>query len=267
MSVRSPVIVTGAPRSGVRLLCALLDAHPALASGPDLPILVTLLQQWQELQRTLGANHAQHFHLGADRVREAFRSAFAGMVEPRLQAEGKRRFVVNSFASTICLDAWNAVFPDCRVIVVVRDPRAVVASLLGCRWRDPRSGRPLPCTVDAFAAARLWAHSTAIALQTGKAAAAAGRLMLLRYEDLCGAPREVLRRMADFIGESPTAPIVRPGSAQQVTASVDNPHPPLRPGPVSRRRPDSTMRSRTAIAVARVPPFVAPLASKLGYSV
>jgi hypothetical protein len=262
MTPRDPLIITGAPRSGVRLLAAILDSHPALASGPDLPILVTLLQQWREFRRSLRDNHERHFKLSSEHVQGAFREAFAGMVGPRLAAVGKRRFVVNSFASTVCLDAWSTVFPGCRMILVVRNPRDVVASLLGCRWLDPRSGGPLRCTVDALAAARLWADSTTIALQTGSAAARAGRLMLLRYEDLCRAPTEALNRVAGFIGEVAFDPVVSASSAELVSQSLDYPHPPLRLGPVAAR---TGLRLPAGALGRRIAPTVAPLAARLGY--
>ncbi len=235
-----PVIVTGAPRTGVRLLASILDAHPALASGPDLPILTTMVQQWRQIDGELGVNHARHHGVSPAAGGEAFRHAALQLFAPRLERAGKRRFVVQSFTAAVLLDSFAALFPDARFVLMTRDAGDIARSLLRCDWRDAR-GEPLPYTRDAAAAARAAAQFTAVASLGTPPLAAAGRLIVLSYEALCSDPRAAMERLANFLGEAPPEPRVRPASARLVTQATDNPHPPLRIGPVdaaslSRRR-------------------------------
>ncbi|HEX7061984.1 MAG TPA: sulfotransferase [Woeseiaceae bacterium] len=226
-----PVIVTGAPRTGVRLLASLLDAHPALASGPDLPILTTMVQQWRQIDGELGANHERHYGVTRAASREAFRAAALKLFAPRLERAGKRRFVVHSFTAAVLLDSFAALFPDARFVLMTRDAVDIARSLMRCHWRDAR-GEPLPYTRDAAAAARAAAQFTAVAALATPPLAAAGRLMFLAYEALCTDPADAMARLGDFLGEAPPAPRVRAASARLVARSPDNPHPPLRVGPV-----------------------------------
>jgi hypothetical protein len=84
---------------------------------------------------------------------------------------------------------WLAqTFPDATFIHIIRDPRAVVASLRRAGWhRIPRR------------AARFWRHRV-------RAGRAAGhtidpyRYMEIRYEDLVSHPDQSLKRLCDFCG-------------------------------------------------------------------
>jgi hypothetical protein len=89
-------------------------------------------------------------------TRSAFRAAICSLLAPRLAAVGKPRFVIQSFAAALSLDALAALFPNARFLLMVRDPRAVAGSLLRCDWRNPRDGQRLPYTRDPVAGTRLW---------------------------------------------------------------------------------------------------------------
>lgn len=237
-----PVIVTGAPRTGVRLLATILDGHPALASGPDLPIVATLVRQWRQIEGELGANHRRHHGVSPEASRGAFRAAALKLLAPRLRLTSKRRFVLHSFAAALLLDAFAAMFPAARIVFMVRNPDEVARSLLRCDWRDARDGRFLPYTRDPATAARFITDFTALASQSAPGLQAAGRLMTLSYEQLCSAPRAAMAGLGAFLGEAAPEPRVLRDSALLVTRSPDNPHPPLRIGAVdsasvARRQP------------------------------
>ncbi|HEX2140408.1 MAG TPA: sulfotransferase [Woeseiaceae bacterium] len=231
-AVPDPVIVTGPPRTGVRLLAAILDGHPALASGPDLPVVATLVQQWRQIDAELGINHDRHHGIPPEASREAFRAAAMKLFATRLQLAGKKQFVLQSFAAALLLEPFAALFPKARFIFMTREPAGTARSLLRCDWRDARSGEPLPYTRDPAAAARFSSDFLSLALRSTPALQAAGRLITLSYEELCSEPRASMERVGAFLRSSAPEPRVLPASAMLVTKSSDNPHPPLRAGAV-----------------------------------
>jgi hypothetical protein len=260
-----PIIIAGPPRTGVRLLAAILDGHPSFASGPELPFLLTMAHQWRDIETTLGANHARHYQLSSMQTRENFRSSMLRLVVPRAASAGKARFVYHSFGAAVSLDVLAELFPDARFVVMLRDPRAVASSLLRCDWRNPQDGTPLPYTRDAGAAAKLWTDFMGLALRSVPALEAGRRLMLLRYEELCAHPAASLERLGGFLGASPPPARVGMESARVVTATLGDPHPALRAGDLDSR---SVGAWRTALepgAVARVEQATATLRSRLGY--
>ncbi|HWM28576.1 MAG TPA: sulfotransferase [Woeseiaceae bacterium] len=231
-TAKDPIILTGAPRTGVRLLAAILNGHPKLASGPDLPFIATLVQQWHRIESDLGTNHERHYGVPVDASRAAFRNAALKFFAPRLRCTGKERFVLQSFAAAVLLEPFAELFPNARFVLMIRDPRDIVRSLLRCDWRDVRDGRPLPYTQDPAAAARFSSDFVNAAMRCSTTLEASGRLMTLPYEELCSEPRLVMARLGAFLNESAAEPFVTPESAMLVTESPDNPHPPLRAGAV-----------------------------------
>jgi Sulfotransferase family len=226
----APIFVCGTPRSGVRLLAALLDGAPHLASGPELPFVLTMAQQWRDIEATLGRNHERHYGLTPSQVRAAFSSAILQLVTERLAATGKARFVFQSFGITLLLNTFAALFPMAKFLLCVRDPRDAVCSLLRCDWRDPRSGARLPYTLDAGVAARFLNDFMQLALPAVSELLAANRLSMIRYEALCTQPVEQLHVLAQFVRQAAPPHVVGKDSAALAVASHNNEHPPLRAG-------------------------------------
>lgn len=256
-----PVIVTGAPRTGVRLLAAILDGHPALASGPDLPIIATLVQQWHEIHLNLAEHHERNHRLAPDRSRAAFREAVLKLFAPRLESTGKQQFVLQSFTAVALLDKFASLFRDARFILTVRDPRAVARSLLQCDWRDVRTGEALAYTRDPVAAARFTAHHLASALQKPTELQSEGRLMVLHYERLCADPDGAMAQVGSFLDEAVPQPFVSHSSAELVTRSTDNPHPVLRSGAVD----TTSLRQRKPLELGPMTAAIEQLRWSLGY--
>ena len=145
---KDPVIVTGAPRTGVRLLAAILDGHPRIASGPDLTLVAALAGQWRRIDSELAHNHAEHHAIPPEASRAAFRAAAMELLTPRLRQSGKERFALQTFTAAVIPEVLASMFPEARFVLMVRNPRDVALSLLQCDWRDVHSGRPLPYTRD-----------------------------------------------------------------------------------------------------------------------
>jgi hypothetical protein len=262
-AAEAPVIVAGAPRTGVRLLAAILDAQPTLASGPDLTCLVTIVRQWHEIDATLGGNHARHHGLDREATAAAFRATVCRIVAPRLALAGKCRFVLQSFAAVVCLDRFAELFPAARVVVTVRDPLDALDSMLDCDWHEPGGGRRLPCTTEPALAAAAVAEATCAALRSARPLLESGRAMLLRYEDLCRDPRGSARALGRFLGERIATPRVEADSAVSVTLSTDYRHPPLRVGPVHAQCIGRGRRWRERADLAAT---LGPLRRGLGYA-
>jgi hypothetical protein len=260
-----PVVICGTLRSGVRLLASILDGHPLLGSGPELTFMVTMARQWQEMRATLGENHARHYGLSHEDVRARFRASALEILMPRILQAGKSRFVLHSFAASVSLEPFAELFPEAKIVLMLRDPRDVARSLLGCDWRNPRDGLPLPYVKDAAAAAKLWSDFTELAMRSVPALEARRRLIRLRYEDLCLRPQETMDRLGEFLGLEPPRPAVDAASAAAVTASLGNPHPLLRAGAVDDR---SVGLGRTALNqrdLAAVEAATLALRQRLGY--
>lgn len=82
-------------------------------------------------------------------------------------------------------------FPSARFIYIVRDPRAVTASLLKKNWAPK----------NAFACAKLWVEHNSIPAKTSEKLRLENRLHEVRYEDIVRDPVACLLAIYAFIGE------------------------------------------------------------------
>src|SRR5690606_7439082 len=116
--LEQPILVIGAVRSGTQLLARVLAAHPDLAYI-DEPTLT-----WRR-----GNGHLPHemFPVSAARpeVVRSIRERFREMCE----AQGGSRILEKSPANTLRLGFVRQVFPDARLLHLVRDGRDVAVSV------------------------------------------------------------------------------------------------------------------------------------------
>lgn len=261
-----PVFVCGPPRSGVRLLATILDGHAALGSGPELPFIVTMAQQWRDLDETLGINHERNYGLERDASRRAFRKAILQLFAERLRRAAKGTFVYHSFAAALCMDTLGRVFPQAKFVVTMRDPRAIASSLLRCGWRNPRTDEPLPYTLNVAAGAQFVTDFAQAAMRAASAPVLQDRVMVLRYEDLCRRADEVLAMLARFLSIAAIRPMVSARAAAGIVGPPEAAHPALRSDTIDL---ESVARWRSQLSAADVDAIesiAAPVFRAFGYA-
>jgi hypothetical protein len=192
-----PIFVGGCPRSGTTLLRAILDSHPSIACGPELRAFPTLASLSADTRRVMGETLASHYHLSAGDLDGAFARLMMSFLEPLRARSGKPRVAEKTPANALHFGELARLFPQAHFVQIVRDARDVVSSLLGMTWTDDRTGRRLPITVDAGAAARAWREHVI----GGRAVAGSACYLELRYERLVSETEDQLRALFAFLGE------------------------------------------------------------------
>ncbi len=115
--------------------------------------------------------------------------------------------------NALTLPVWLSIYPNARVLHVVRDGRAVALSLAE---RDD---------LEVSFALSLWAHYAARA-ESAMESLPEGRRMSVRFEDLAASPTEALARLYTFAGLSTAAPldeIARDIRSERATAPLADP--------------------------------------------
>ncbi len=206
---RSPIFITGAPRSGTTLCAQILNAHSQVTIFDEINVL-ELYDVHRRLRRAIAA--------GVTPPEPVLHGAFGKFIRRRIkhrpladlatQYETCREFIAALLPQASNIGLWGEkmpsyferihsikfVFPESIVIFLVRHPAAVIASYL--RYRDT---------------AERTEHDYWI---TGSAGNAIGRLEeaaksflknraschVLRYEDLAGNPRAAATALCHVLG-------------------------------------------------------------------
>lgn len=199
-----PVFIGGCPRSGTTLLAAMLGVGGDRLTIPEAVFKLRWLSQGGDDSVELPRVLAQ---LERDRGFQSWRVALPapGDAPPRARLADLLQALVLDFGATagkpaphLWIDhtpgnirhtiALAAAFPEAQFINLVRDVRAVAASILPLDWG--------PNTV--WEAGPWWATHVALGLAAERRLP--GRVHTVRFEDLVTRPRPVLEEVCRFLG-------------------------------------------------------------------
>ncbi len=184
-----PFFLLGFPRSGTTLLDRMLSAHPAVESIEEQETLA-------DAQRDFVLAHG-----GLDRLRhitEAVRSGYVDAYRRRVADAGAGRspVVLDKLPlHSIFLPVISAVFPDARVIFVIRDPRDVC---LSCFMQRFELNTAMAHFLDLELTAEYYVAVMELALDSLDRLPI--RHLRVRYEDLVTDPAPNLRDLIGFMG-------------------------------------------------------------------
>jgi hypothetical protein len=228
----SPIFIVGPSRSGTTLVRSILNEHPAVSIAPE-------THYFDDLRPRLGARAraplaeadarvVERYFLGLDERfygqeagperstpdpgelrREALilggtaDAYFEAFCRKRMRVLVKSRWGEKTPRHVFRIAEMLSVWPEAKVVCLVRDPRAVVAS-----YRDWKRGKPDSTAPDRFRATRsyhpvlssLLVKSAVEASQQARRRFGAERILLLRYEELVTEPEPSVRALAEWIG-------------------------------------------------------------------
>ena len=212
----APIFVVGAPRSGTTLLTRVLDGHPDVAIADELIFYDIILEARsvvpdldtpERIDAFFGLlpkmDHVRYWS-GLDEVLAETRRRlladphptygrfFLLLMEIHAERQGARRYGDKTPWNVRHLDLIVTNFPNARIIHLVRDPRANVAS----RRKLPRT------STDVLTNAVKWKLDIQAARRFAAGPlATAANYMEVRYEDLVTDLEPHARRICSFIGE------------------------------------------------------------------
>jgi hypothetical protein len=188
--------VVGCRRSGTTLVRAILHSHPLIAVPPESRFLLALapeptrpLEPARLVEALADHDGFARWQLRRPAVAASFRDepprtyadAMRRLYGMWAEARGKPRYADKTPDHVLRIGAVTALFPDARVVHVVRDGRDVAASFMELGW------------VDSIEKAALhWRHRVLTGREAG-ALLPSSRYHEVRYEDLVERPEPTLR--------------------------------------------------------------------------
>lgn len=190
------LFLMGTPRSGTTWLQLMLASAPEVASANETHLFSNytprLFREWDRRRNSNSSRAIGLHHLVTEEQYLSFVRDFASQALATIAARKPGASVILEKTPQNAL-VWRdiaRIFPDALFLHLVRDPRAVVASL--CAAREWSRGNWIPNTITGQC--RLWSNHVTSASE----AKITGRYHEVRYEDL----REpaTLSRIFSFLG-------------------------------------------------------------------
>lgn len=192
------IFVGGCPRSGTTLVQRILDCHPEIYGGPEFIFVSRIVDLFKDIRETIRLGGSIDAILDEEDLIHAFRRLLADLLLPKLQAE-EVSYLSEKTPDNVLAFAWlEECAPEAKKMMVVRDPRDVVSSMLevGRRQRS-RTGWALNCLRDPLAAVNYMNQH----LKAGLALAESSpNCLVIYYEDVVSDPLAVANVMYRFIG-------------------------------------------------------------------
>jgi Flp pilus assembly protein TadD len=248
----SHAFLLGFPRSGTTLTEQILASHPSVVTLEERDTLADAVERLMPRSGNLA-----ELENAPERVLSHYRELYWQRVRNYgANPEGKL-FVDMAPMSTVKLPLIARLFPDARILFVVRDPRDVVLSCFRRRFGiNPTTYEflTLEGAAEFYSAvmrlAFLWRESLSIPLHE------------VRYENLVDNPREELTSLCNFLGlgwndsmlkfsERSKLDVITTVSASQIARGLN--------------REGIGQWRRYADALTRVAPVLAPWVAKFGY--
>lgn len=193
---QQPVFLVGFPRSGTTLMEQLLDAHPDFSSSREQPVLSWLVNLLQE--RNPGREYpALLDSLTEDEIVQ-LRADYRQRIATELpDASHTRCFVDKLPLNIVDLLVVRRVFPEAKVLVMLRDPRDACLSAFAQTFQPNRA---MVQFLSLEGSARLYSAVMDLWLQLRTMPGL--QYLEVHYEDLTVELVPVMQRVLEFLGSA-----------------------------------------------------------------
>lgn len=197
----TPLFVVGCPRSGTTWIQRMLLELDGVVGGPEthfFPAFASTFQAYRD-SASEGKKVGLGWYLEEDELLRELRRIWVVLMAPLVEhAESPQVLLEKTPNHVRFAQEVHSLLPEARFLHVIRDGRAVVASLLAASKSWGRAWAP--SSVDD--AIRMWSRDVRAGLEARELVGDA-QYLEIRYEDVHAQPLESLRRIARFAGLDP----------------------------------------------------------------
>jgi len=225
LSLKSPIFIMGPGRSGTTLVRKILSAHSRITIAPETQFIkwadqrenisgapVDFKKFWREYTSWI---RFKYLEIDPDRCLQlmniqenrTIQDVFTSVLIAYGEKTGKDRFGEKSPSHVRYLPTLLDWYPDARIIIMQRDPRAVIASRLGTPWVEKRTS-PVSFQNGFFTNSRFyelilgvkrWKNIFETIVPKWKTDS---RIHVVAYEELVRNPEKEVSSICSFIGET-----------------------------------------------------------------
>ncbi|MBT0585683.1 sulfotransferase family protein [Alteromonas oceanisediminis] len=199
----APVFIVGSQRSGTTMLRLMLNSHSDLLVPFEFDFLSVaktysdkMLNSSEQVEAFNALKNEYYAKKGgvldevnweSRDVSLSFSELFCSSMDAAAKIKGKQYWAIKTPGYHTKMDQLWRLFPDCKIVHIVRDGRAVAASQQNISWGDK----------DIIRIAKNWSHDIEMAHRMG--AMIPNNYLEVRYETLVKDPEKTLLSISRFL--------------------------------------------------------------------
>lgn len=206
------IFVGGVPRSGTTLVQNMLDSHPEVTGGPEFLHLPDIIGLRDRLNKSVARGHI-NFYCSSAQVDARLARLIEDFLLPVLAKSDAKYLSEKTPENVLVFRELLDLFPKARFLFVIRDPRAVVASMIKVKQKHLQKHERPPAFLRS-----VWANIAYIKKCNGAGFSALQsvpeRVLPVVYEDLVRDPEAGTRRISEFLGIPWSEKMLKPGDVE-----------------------------------------------------
>jgi protein-tyrosine sulfotransferase len=221
-----PILIFGVPRSGTTLLRTILNAHPAIACGPEVPWLARHQEaSIQALSQALTEGEyslVHNFGVPPWQVRRRIRELIDGLFTDFAATQGKARWAHKTPDDCLYAGFFTQLFPDAKYLHIERHPLDVALSTARISthrrgvspWHENQLLIAPGCALanNLFNAALRWRSWN----ERLRAALRETDCHHFAYEEMVTAPEKTFADLFNFLGETFSPELLEYGKSSAI---------------------------------------------------
>lgn len=199
------IFIGGAPRSGTTLLQRIFAAHPEISGSQEFAYTQELMDTRRRMLSSIKTGHINKI-VDQETLDATFYDFFSKIFLSKMQKDGKRLFSEKTPFNAMVFGDLRELFPKSKHILILRDPRDIVSSMLKVGEKYRKNSELPPDFVRSTRAAimfinRLWDSALNHAEKDKNT-------LVVYYEDLVQDPKLISQKICDFLGVNFTSEMI-----------------------------------------------------------
>ena len=203
------IFIGGAPRSGTSITQAVLDSHSQIFGGPEFDRLPDIVATRNQITNSIKSGRIDMF-CSEEQVNNEFGRLIESLLHPVKERNNKKFLSEKTPANVLVFEELLEILPGSKFIHVVRDPRAVINSMLQVTQRYLDKGMQPPEFISDL---RNTQNTVKEYVDAGHKAAVKypERVFTLVYELLVLQPEETTKSLCEFLNINWEEALLHPG--------------------------------------------------------
>ncbi|PLS17877.1 hypothetical protein CVD28_09290 [Bacillus sp. M6-12] len=192
------IFVGGSPRSGTTLVQSILDSHSNIYGGPEFDYIPSIIGLRDSIHSGITSGRIDQYtsYSDVDRVSREF---LIGLFQPLAKLQRVEYISEKTPSNILGFNQLIEVFPNAKFILVLRDPRAIIASMKQVRERALRKKVTPPHFVENVRQSMhyIWSCFTR-GYECYKKHE--DKVFIIKYEELVKNPKVVTKDITNYLG-------------------------------------------------------------------